>query len=279
MKAIVCEMCGDTNLIKQDGVYVCQSCGTKYSVEEAKNMMVDGVVDVQGTVKVDNTDKLNNMYTLARRAKEQGDSEEACKYYEQISLERPDDWEAQFFKMYYRCMQTKIAYMGSSCIKLGNSLENVFKMITENIEDAEEREKAYKEVYYLCGEEFAPMIVNNIVSHGKSYSDPSNALEFAKEHISGVVMLYIDLGDACKNIQKNDWAVSAYKNAASYAERYTEIETRRAIENKIIEIEPTYVSKLPAPGTVSKSSSDGGCGCLIIGFVFIIFIISMLSSM
>lgn len=36
MKQLTCEMCGATDLIKQDGVFVCQSCGCKYSVEEAK---------------------------------------------------------------------------------------------------------------------------------------------------------------------------------------------------------------------------------------------------
>lgn len=48
-------MCGGTDLIKQDGVFVCQYCGTKYSVEEARKMMIDGTVDVQGTVKIDNS--------------------------------------------------------------------------------------------------------------------------------------------------------------------------------------------------------------------------------
>ena len=38
MKQMVCEMCGGTDLIKQDGVFVCQTCGTKYSIEEAKKM-------------------------------------------------------------------------------------------------------------------------------------------------------------------------------------------------------------------------------------------------
>ena len=38
MKALTCEMCGSTNLLKDNGVFVCQSCGTKYSVEEAKKM-------------------------------------------------------------------------------------------------------------------------------------------------------------------------------------------------------------------------------------------------
>lgn len=46
MKTLTCEMCGSTNLMKQDGVFVCQSCGTKYSVEEAKKMMIEGTVTV-----------------------------------------------------------------------------------------------------------------------------------------------------------------------------------------------------------------------------------------
>lgn len=36
MKQLTCEMCGGTDLIKQDGVFVCQNCGMKYSAEEAK---------------------------------------------------------------------------------------------------------------------------------------------------------------------------------------------------------------------------------------------------
>ena len=41
MKKIVCEMCGDSNLIKQDGLFVCQTCGCKYTLEEARKMMVE----------------------------------------------------------------------------------------------------------------------------------------------------------------------------------------------------------------------------------------------
>lgn len=49
MKQLSCEMCGSTDLLKTDGVFVCQNCGCKYSVEEAKKMMVEGVVQVEGT--------------------------------------------------------------------------------------------------------------------------------------------------------------------------------------------------------------------------------------
>ncbi|MBR6940351.1 MAG: hypothetical protein IKH65_06080, partial [Clostridia bacterium] len=66
MKQLVCEMCGGTDLIKQDGVFVCQSCGCKYSVEEARKMMIEGVVEVTGTVKVDNTDQIESYLKMAR---------------------------------------------------------------------------------------------------------------------------------------------------------------------------------------------------------------------
>lgn len=68
MKKLTCEMCGSTDLVKQDGVFVCQSCGCKYSVEEAKKMMIDGTVEVTGTVKVDNTDKIACRICLYRPA-------------------------------------------------------------------------------------------------------------------------------------------------------------------------------------------------------------------
>ena len=36
MKKLVCEMCGSSDMVKQDGMFVCQTCGVKYSLEEAK---------------------------------------------------------------------------------------------------------------------------------------------------------------------------------------------------------------------------------------------------
>lgn len=67
MKQLTCEMCGSTDLIKQDGVFVCQTCGCKYSVEEAKKMMIECNVDVSGsTVKVDNSSNIENYLKLAK---------------------------------------------------------------------------------------------------------------------------------------------------------------------------------------------------------------------
>ena len=37
--AIICEICDSTNLLKQDGVFVCQDCGARYTAEEIKKMV------------------------------------------------------------------------------------------------------------------------------------------------------------------------------------------------------------------------------------------------
>ena len=106
LKALTCEMCGSTDLIKQNGVFVCQSCGTKYSLEEAKKMMIAGTVNVAGTVKVDMSEKLKNLYTIARRAKDEDNSENAAKYYDLILQEDPESWEASFYLIYYKAIET-----------------------------------------------------------------------------------------------------------------------------------------------------------------------------
>lgn len=55
MSRLTCELCGSTDFLKQDGVFVCQSCGTKYSVEEAKKLMGVGTATVANTVAVNHT--------------------------------------------------------------------------------------------------------------------------------------------------------------------------------------------------------------------------------
>ena len=98
MKQLTCEMCGSTDLLKQDGVFVCQTCGTKYSVEEAKKMMVEGTVNVSGTVKVDNTDKIKNYYEMAKSAYDAGNKGEAEAYCNRIIEIEPQNPEAWFMK-------------------------------------------------------------------------------------------------------------------------------------------------------------------------------------
>ncbi len=100
MKAMVCEMCSSNDLVKQDGMFVCQHCGTKYSLEEAKKMMIDGTVDVQGTVKVDNSAFVQKYLANARRAKQKEDWKETEKYYNLVEQNDPTNIEAIFYSSF-----------------------------------------------------------------------------------------------------------------------------------------------------------------------------------
>jgi len=67
MKRLTCELCGSNDFVKEDGLFVCQSCGTKYSVEEAKKMMVEGTVEVTGSVQIDRSKEIENKIQNAIR--------------------------------------------------------------------------------------------------------------------------------------------------------------------------------------------------------------------
>lgn len=83
MKQIVCEMCNSTDFLKEDGMFVCQGCGMKYSVAEAKNLMVEVEGDAPKASSANN-DKIANMLTLAQNAIEQGNNSQAEDYANKI---------------------------------------------------------------------------------------------------------------------------------------------------------------------------------------------------
>lgn len=99
MKQLVCEMCGGTDLIKDGGVFVCQSCGCKYSVEEAKKMMIEGTVEVTGTVKVDNTGAIDNYLKMAASAIAGKNGESANNYADKALELDPANATAWYIKM------------------------------------------------------------------------------------------------------------------------------------------------------------------------------------
>jgi len=146
VKPLVCEMCGSSDMIKSDGIFVCQSCGTKYSVEEAKKMMIAGTVKVTGTVKVDNSDKLANLYKLARRAKEAGDFSHAARYYEMVLQEDADNWEATFYSVLCRASECKIAGISDAAMSLHNVFDNVGMLIDAGVQDIDTRREIYQEI-------------------------------------------------------------------------------------------------------------------------------------
>ena len=115
MKQLTCEMCGSTDLVKQDGFFVCQTCGCKYSVEEARKMMIEGTVEVQGKVEVKNAAKIENLLTLAESS------------YAADNYERAEDFCDKIIAMddaNYRIWQLKgLAIAGQTTLENPRGLE------------------------------------------------------------------------------------------------------------------------------------------------------------
>ena len=62
--------------------------------------------------------KLDNLLILAHRARENGDSANAAKYYEQILLEDPNNWEAVFYSDYYAAASCIIRDIGPAANRI-----------------------------------------------------------------------------------------------------------------------------------------------------------------
>ena len=142
MKQLTCEMCGSTDLMKQDGVFVCQSCGMKYSVEEAKKMMIEGTVDIQGTVQVDNTAFVQKYLANARRARQKEDWSETEKYYNMVEQNDPSNIEAIFYSTFAR-VKTALLEAETKDKRQGvfNVLAKSVSVIDDNYDDANEEHK------------------------------------------------------------------------------------------------------------------------------------------
>lgn len=130
MKQIVCEMCGGKDVVKQDGLFVCQNCGTKYSLEEAKKMMVEGTVKVDGAVKIDQSEALANLYTIARRARDAQEGENAERYYNEILMKDPNSWEANFYLRYFQAWNADYEHIYDKCRALVNIYSSTIKALT-----------------------------------------------------------------------------------------------------------------------------------------------------
>jgi len=124
MKQIICEMCGGKELIKQNGTYTCQHCGTKYSVEEAKKMLVT----------IDTSVKLENALKNARKARECKDYEQGEKYYNIVKMEDPENWEANFYSIYFK------AYLSSNVSSVKNCIKSVLKDIKKLDDNVKQNE-------------------------------------------------------------------------------------------------------------------------------------------
>lgn len=272
LKALTCEMCGSTDLIKQNGVFVCQSCGTKYSLEEAKKMMIAGTVNVAGTVKVDMSEKLRNLYTIARRAKDEDNSENAAKYYDLILQEDPESWEASFYLIYYKAMSCKIAEISSAASSIESCLKSVIGLIFNQVVNKTERDGIIIEVTDKVTS-IAIMLGNAATSHFEDI-DAQVKDEFAQDYIYNILSsaqicyTWGDLLEAKKearDLSCLSWkvAIDLHKMCIAYcADKDSNKSMLEKYASKIRKTEPNYtLPDIPSAGCYIATAVYGSYDC------------------
>ncbi len=272
MAALHCEMCGGTDLIKQDGVFVCQNCGMKYSVEDAKKMMIEGTVDVQGTVKVDNSAFVEKYLVNARRAKEKEDWDETEKYYNLVEQNDPTNIEAIFYSSYGKAKSSLVEgdlYKRQAAFKV---LQNCVSIIDDNFDTT--KEDAEKPIIEQISSDILLMACSNYV-----YNQRKNGYGIVTwTDKMETVTLFNNLGkefcETLENIAKKfsdeekEKRVYYYQLALKHAEwvlKNGSLANPQSFQNIVMtyhkwinEIDPSHEVPTETPSAGNKQSS-GGC--------------------
>lgn len=165
-------------------------------------MMVEGTVDVQGTVKVDNTAFVQKYLANARRAKEKEDWEEVEKYYNMVEQNDPDNIEAIFYSAYGKAKTTltdEDVYKRAAAFKV---LKNCISLIDDHYKI--ERREECKEAIISMSKDLGEMICSDFV-----YTKWKNGYGIVTKTNKGeTVSMFFDLlsafKESIKNIQKVD---------------------------------------------------------------------------
>ena len=93
MQAIKCELCGSNEFTKVDGLFQCNHCNTKYTLEEAKKLIVSGTVEV-----VKGNAEKERLFSNAETCMKIGEFEKAKSFYEKMINTFPSDYRGWWGK-------------------------------------------------------------------------------------------------------------------------------------------------------------------------------------
>ena len=291
MKQIVCEVCGSNDLVKEDGCFICQYCGAKYSPEEAKRLIVEvnGKVDVSGSkVTVDNTSFVERSLENARRAKAKEDWEECEKYYNMVEQYEPTNIEANFYSSYGKA---RMALVDSDRFKREQKikvLKNSISVIDDNYDNSPDKYEENKVLIQNINADLLSMMnssfVMNTVNNGNYTSNDSSytfdmfielslGMIESIEHIIGVIT------DKKKTIylwqilrQQYSYIYSIYRRASyKYRQRSRWLDAIANIDNQLYRLDPYY----HAPSLKSNNNS-AKTTILSIAFIIVFTIVIVL---
>lgn len=262
-RAIKCEMCSSNDVVKQDGFYVCQNCGTKYTVEEAKKL-------IEGTVKIDNSDYVEKYLQNARRAKQKEDWGETEKYYNLVEQNDPTNIEAIFYSSYGKAKSSLIdgdLYKRKSAFKV---LQNCISILDDNFMPDKETEN--RTIIEQIGNDIDNFYITNYVYNQKKNGYGIVTWTDKMETVTLFNNLEIEFCTTLENIAQkipDRKKVYYYESAIKHKEymlkngslsnpKFAQ-DSIMDYHRKINKIDPNHIvpEEPPAPG--QKAGGSGGC--------------------
>ncbi len=146
LEALRCPQChGEVDLDDNQEYGFCKYCGTK-----VQNIRSDRL-KVEGKFEINKEKDLNNLLILARRSKDTNDNDQAKKYYDEVLLMDPNNWEAQYYNVYYNCydyynQDKELSSFDKACDKIINNLSIVFNLIKISKMSNAEKNECYNQI-------------------------------------------------------------------------------------------------------------------------------------
>ena len=103
------------------------------------------------------TERVQNLYQLARRARRTNDIRNAGRYYEEILLEDPNSWEAILYAAFYKIVDIKLTDLRMYALNMKNSIGLILSQIQNNVLEFSKLDKVLEEVTG-CIDKFSKII-------------------------------------------------------------------------------------------------------------------------
>ncbi len=143
---LTCPKCGekiqfDSDKKQETDKVFCSYCGNEMTAMEAVQIALDEsqkmLDEMQAKrVSINNVDRdeLENLYTLARKAKNADDIVPASKLYGEILEKDPNNWEPNFYAVYFTARNSSIANMEMEASNIKESMLLVTALLAQKFE-------------------------------------------------------------------------------------------------------------------------------------------------
>lgn len=191
--------CPECSAMISDSAQNCPNCG--YPLNRRYRPKTQGEAHYRYNKSDNQSNELNNLYELARRAKHNKEMEDAQKYYELILLKDPYSWEASFYATYCKSRYGTIASIEQDARRIVNSEKSILELIKSTIID----ETEIKHILIEISENLIDITDHLFYNAKESYNDINAEFrykflsEYSDRCKTSIRILY-DFGDNVLNV-------------------------------------------------------------------------------